>query len=80
MVSQMAAQSGATQKSGGASGFINKFLSQSLFDASPVRARLQSKGYSLDPNTGILVRPNSMANKARGTGSSAIYNPATGKI
>jgi hypothetical protein len=28
----------------------------------------------------MLVRPNSMANKARGTMSSAIYNPATGQL
>jgi len=71
MVSQMAAQSGVTQKSGGASGVINKFLSQSLFSNPRVRSRLQSQGYSLDQNTGMLVRPNSMANKARGTMSSA---------
>jgi hypothetical protein len=59
---------------------VTKSMTKSFVNNPQVRSRLQSQGYSLDSNSGMLVRPNSMANKARGTMSSAIYNPATGQL
>jgi hypothetical protein len=50
---------------------VTKSMTKAFVNNPQVRSRLQPQGYSLDPNSGMLVRPNSMANKARGTMSSA---------
>jgi hypothetical protein len=82
IASQMDAQFGTPRNKGAEA--INQLMARvatKAFVNNPrVRSRLQPLGYALDPNTGMLVRPNSMTNKARGTGSSAIYNPATGQF
>jgi hypothetical protein len=69
MASQMDAQFGAPRNKGAEA--INQLVAKSLFSNPRARSRMESLGYALDQNTGMLVRPNSMANKARGTMSSA---------
>ena len=69
MASQMDAQFGTPRNKGAEA--LNQLMARSLSSNPRVSSRLQSLGYALDQDTGMLVRPNSMDNKARGTMSSA---------
>jgi len=53
---------------------------QEYLKVPSIQKRLANAGMTVDSATGMPTRPPLIANKARGTGSSAIYYPATGQF